>query len=44
MSNTARHLRRSKAEGWRVLRVWNNDILTNTEGVVVAMLEALGSP
>jgi very-short-patch-repair endonuclease len=28
-------------EGWRVLRFWNNDILTNTEGVLLTILEAL---
>jgi very-short-patch-repair endonuclease len=27
--------------GWRVLRFWNNDILTNTEGVLAAILAAL---
>jgi primosomal protein N' (replication factor Y) len=32
------------AEGWRVLRFWNNDILTNTEGVIIAVLAALESP
>ncbi len=29
-------------EGWRVIRFWNNDILTNTEGLLTAILEALG--
>jgi very-short-patch-repair endonuclease len=28
-------------EGWRVLRFWNNDILSNTEGVLSAIVEAL---
>jgi len=28
-------------EGWQVLRFWNNEILTNSEGVVVMILEAL---
>jgi very-short-patch-repair endonuclease len=28
-------------EGWRVLRVWNNDIFANTESVVEAILGAL---
>ena len=27
--------------GWRVLRFWNNEILTNSEGVQEAILEAL---
>ena len=31
-----------ESRGWRVLRFWNNDILTNTEGVQLAILEALG--
>ena len=30
--------------GWRVLRFWNNDILANTEGVQLAILEVLGDP
>jgi very-short-patch-repair endonuclease len=28
-------------QGWRVLRFWNNDILTNTEGVVETVLKEL---
>jgi very-short-patch-repair endonuclease len=28
-------------EGWRVIRFWNNDVLTNTEGVVETILRAL---
>ena len=31
-------------QGWRVLRFWNNEILTNTEGVQEMILEALGGP
>jgi very-short-patch-repair endonuclease len=27
--------------GWRVIRFWNNDVLTNTEGVVEATLRVL---
>jgi very-short-patch-repair endonuclease len=27
------------ASGWRVLRYWNNDVLTNTEGVVLDIIE-----
>ena len=29
-----------KAQGFRVLRFWNNDILTNPEGVLTAILDA----
>ena len=28
-------------EGYRVLRFWNNDILTNREGVLLTILDAL---
>ncbi len=31
-------------QGWRVLRFWNNDILTNIGGVQSAILRALGGP
>jgi hypothetical protein len=27
--------------GWRVVRFWNNDILTNSEGVLTTILDAL---
>ncbi len=30
-----------EARGWRVLRFWNNDILTNSEGVVSVILRTL---
>ena len=30
--------------GYRVLRFWNNDVLTNTDSVLEAILEALASP
>jgi very-short-patch-repair endonuclease len=30
-----------ETEGWRVLRFWNNDILANTEGVVLTILAEL---
>jgi very-short-patch-repair endonuclease len=30
-----------EGEGWRVIRFWNNDILTNTEGVVESILRVL---
>ncbi|MBE9554576.1 MAG: endonuclease domain-containing protein [Proteobacteria bacterium] len=32
---------RLEAEGYRVLRFWNNDVLTNTDGVVEAIRIAL---
>ncbi len=30
-------------QGWRVIRFWNNEILTNVEGVTQAILEELRS-
>ena len=30
--------------GFRVLRYWNNDVLTNTDGVLLAILLALRAP
>jgi very-short-patch-repair endonuclease len=35
-----------EARGYRVVRFWNNDVLANTEGVLLKILEALraGSP
>ena len=30
--------------GYRVLRFWNNDVLTNMEGLLEVLLEALASP
>jgi 2-isopropylmalate synthase len=30
-----------KAEGWRVLRVWNNELMRNREGVLEAIYDAL---
>jgi very-short-patch-repair endonuclease len=30
-----------KARGYRVLRFWNNDVLTNREGVLLTILDAL---
>jgi very-short-patch-repair endonuclease len=30
-----------ESHGWRVIRFWNNDVLTNTEGVVGVILRAL---
>ncbi|MFK2878837.1 endonuclease domain-containing protein [Rhodanobacter hydrolyticus] len=36
--------RKLEAMGYRVLRFWDNDVLTNIEGVLEASLEALASP
>jgi len=33
-----------EAQGFRVLRFWNNDILTNPDGVAAAILAALETP
>jgi primosomal protein N' (replication factor Y) len=33
---------RLRSLGWRVLRFWNNDVLTNAEGVQATILAALG--
>jgi very-short-patch-repair endonuclease len=30
------------AHGYRTLRFWNNDVLQNTEGVILTITEALG--
>ena len=30
-----------EAHGYRVIRFWNNDVLANTEGVLLTILEAL---
>jgi very-short-patch-repair endonuclease len=33
-----------KAQGFRILRLWNNDILTNPNGVAAAIIAALETP
>jgi len=33
---------RLEALGWTVLRVWNNDVLTNIDGVCGAIVRAIG--
>jgi very-short-patch-repair endonuclease len=33
-----------KSQGFRVLRLWNNDLFTNEEGVTEAVVSALRSP
>ena len=32
-----------QSQGWKVLRFWNNDVLSNTSGVVEAIMQALGA-
>jgi very-short-patch-repair endonuclease len=32
------------SQGFRVLRIWNNDLFINEEGVATAILEALRAP
>ncbi len=32
------------AQGFRILRFWNNDILNNAEGVTLSILDALAAP
>ncbi|MBE1160510.1 endonuclease domain-containing protein [Dyella acidiphila] len=41
MAEDARRTRRLEALGYRVLRFWNNDALTNTETVLAVILEAV---
>jgi very-short-patch-repair endonuclease len=31
-----------EAQGWRVMRFWNNEILGNTDGVIDTILQVLG--
>lgn len=40
----AKRDQRLAARGWRVIRFWNTDILTNEEGVLTAVLAALSTP
>ena len=39
-----RRTRWLEREGYRVLRVWNNDVLGNMDGVLIAVLAELRSP
>jgi very-short-patch-repair endonuclease len=32
-----------ESKGWRVVRFWNSDVLTNTRGVIEAIMQALGA-
>jgi adenine-specific DNA-methyltransferase len=41
MAKDANRTRRLEGMGYRVLRFWNNDVLTNTEAVLGVILEAL---
>ena len=41
LATDAARTRRIAAQGWRIIRFWNNDILANTEGVVLTILAAL---
>jgi very-short-patch-repair endonuclease len=40
----ARRTRALAAEGYRVLRFWNHDVLENLDGVVATIVSALPSP
>ena len=39
--NDERRTAKIEALGWRVIRFWNNDILANTEGVILTILREL---
>lgn len=41
-THDARRDERLKAQGWRILRFWNNDALRHSEGVARMIWEALG--
>jgi very-short-patch-repair endonuclease len=43
MASDANRTRRLEAIGYRVLRFWNNDVLTNIEAVLEVILEAVAS-
>jgi very-short-patch-repair endonuclease len=43
MASDADRTRRLDAMGYRVLRFWNNDVLTNSEAVLGVILEAVAS-
>jgi very-short-patch-repair endonuclease len=42
--NDARRDAYLKAQGFRVIRIWNNDLFTNEDGVAELILSALGTP
>jgi len=39
-----RRARASFGQGYRALRFWNNDVLTNIESVLEVLMEAVASP
>lgn len=39
-ANDARRTAFLESQGWRVIRFWNNEILTNIDGVVAAIVDA----
>jgi len=40
----AERTRQIEAQGYRIIRFWNNDVLTNTEGVLQAIALAVQPP
>lgn len=42
-AHDARRTRSLEAQGYRVIRFWNNDVMTNLEGVLTAISEALAA-
>ncbi|MFW2829695.1 hypothetical protein [Sphingomonas sp. ID0503] len=48
MRSRAKSLRHNQTDAetalWHLLRFWNNDILTNPEGVLTSLLAALATP
>ena len=45
-ADSSRDLARTRwleARGYRVIRFWNNEVLANTEGVLVRIRQALGA-
>lgn len=41
LATDAERTRYLEAQGWTVLRFWNNDVLGNADGVMTAILEAV---
>jgi very-short-patch-repair endonuclease len=41
VATAARRTAAIRAAGWRLIRFWNNDILANTEGVILSIIAAL---
>jgi very-short-patch-repair endonuclease len=43
-ANSTEDMRRTASlenQGWRVIRIWNNDVVSNTSGVIEAIVRAL---